>query len=109
MTACPVCHTDVKTTDYYCFNCGKALKEKPKPVTLMAQIPLYIGSVLLPPLGIIWGVRYLRQEGTSSKVVGMIAIGLTVASMVGAVIFTVNIVNTVNEQVNEQVNSLMAL
>lgn len=103
---CPSCHLQVRNTDYFCFNCGKNLHPKPPSTSISSQTSLYIGSLLLPPMGIIWGLRYLRQPDRESKIVGVIAIILTIVILVLLTQFTVNLINTVNEQVNSQLQSL---
>lgn len=53
-------------------------------------------------MGIIWGVRYLRQADTKSKLVGLFTIIITVTEIVWLIQSTVNVVNTVNQQINQQ-------
>ena len=104
---CPVCHqVVVKSTDYFCFNCGKALRPKPLSTSIPSQISLYLKSLFLPPLGIIWGFRYLRQPDRASKIVCLITIILTVVILVWAVQFTVDFINTLNNQINNQLPTL---
>lgn len=99
-TTCPVCHTAVRPTDFFCFNCGKNLK--PKPLTLDKQILLFLGSLFLPPLGIIWGARFLKESDQKSKITGIIAIILTFISLVVTTILLVNTINAVNKELNRQ-------
>ncbi|MCX6704606.1 MAG: hypothetical protein NTZ07_04160, partial [Candidatus Woesebacteria bacterium] len=100
---CPTCHQPVKLTDYFCSNCGKNLRPRPLSTSLVSQISLYIKTLLLPPLGFIWGYRYLRQSGTGSKIVGLITIVITVIEVILLIKFTVNLVNTVNQHVYQQI------
>ena len=106
VVTCPVCHVGVKPTDYFCANCGRELHAKPKSVSLANQLAVYVGSLLLPPLGFVWGWRYLKQEGSESKRVGWVAIVLTVVSLVAATAWTIATINTVNEQVARQMENL---
>lgn len=99
---CPSCHIDVKQSDYFCFNCGKNLKPKPPSTTLMRQLVVYLESIFLPPYGILVGLRYLRQKENKSKVIGVLAIVLTIISIVVFTKVTLDFINTVNSQVNEQ-------
>jgi len=103
---CPSCHIEVRSTDYFCYNCGKNLKPKPLSTSLTQQILIYLGSVFLPPLGLVWGVRYLRQEDNTSKIVGVISIILTLVSLVLLLKFTNDFIKTVNEQVNSQLQEM---
>jgi len=101
-TLCPTCHQSVRLTDYFCSNCGKNLRPRPLSTSLLSQIALYLKTLLLPPLGFIWGYRYLRQPGTNSKIVGLITIAITIIEIVLLVEFAVNLVNTVNQQIYQQ-------
>lgn len=103
---CPACHIAVRPTDYFCFNCGKNLHAAPPGTTLTDQIKLYLGSVFLAPMGIFWGLRYLREESQKSKIVGIVAIALSVVTFIIAVKFTVNTINTLNTQVEKQLQGI---
>lgn len=104
---CPQCHIEVRSTDYFCFNCGKALREKPKPIGIVSQIILYAGCLLLPPLGFWWGYKYLKQDGEKAKMVGIICIVLTALALVALFAVTKNISDTINEQINSTTSTLM--
>src|SRR3989344_8249247 len=105
-TICPQCHTQLKIEDFFCFNCGKNLKAKPLSISIGNQLLLYIGSLLLPPLGLIWGFRYLRQPDRASKTVGMIAVILTVVILTISAVVAIDIFNKINSQVSQQLNNL---
>jgi hypothetical protein len=102
---CAVCHVQVRATDYFCFNCGKNLKPKPLSTSITSQIVIYVESLVLPPYGLILGLRYLRQKDTASKLVGMIAIVLTVIVLVVCTKVTIDLINTVNTQITAQMGS----
>ncbi len=57
-------------------------------------------------MGIVWGMRYLRQPDQKSKIVGFIAMALTVIVILWAVRYTVNLINGVNSQMNTQLQGL---
>lgn len=103
---CPKCHTAVRSTDYFCFNCGNPLQVKPPGVGIMDQVLLYCGSILLPPMGIIWGLRYLRVSDAKSRVIGLVAIALTIIVIVVSVKIAMNIVGAVNAQMGSGFGSL---
>ena len=102
---CLKCHVIVKPTDYFCYNCGNNLKPVPPPISLVGQMTLYIKSTLIPPFGILWAIKYLRQDSGKSKIVGIVAIILTLTSLIISSILFKNFINNVNNQVNEQLNS----
>ena len=105
-TLCPKCHQVIEVAAYFCPNCGQNLKPTPPSTSLGSQLELYLKSLLLPPMGIIWGFRYLRQKGISAKIVGLMAIFLTLAILVIAIKATVDLVNTVNSQINSQMSNM---
>lgn len=103
---CPVCHSVIKISDYYCYNCGKALRVAPKSVSLTSIILYSIASLVLPPMGILWGIRFIRDGQPRSKALGISLIILTIVELIVLTISTIQLVNTVNEQVNVQLQNL---
>ena len=103
-TTCPNCHSEVRPTDYFCFNCGKNLKPAPPVVTIASQVVLYAKSVLLPPLGIWWALPYLKANDQKSKIIGVVAVVLTFLSLLIAFKLTQDFISSLNEQVNEATN-----
>jgi hypothetical protein len=106
--SCPTCHTAVRPTDYFCFNCGKSLHPVPPSTAIEKQILLYIGSFLLPPFGIFWGLPYIRSADTKSKTVGYIVIGVTVLAIILYVRWTVGFINSFSAQMS-QLQSIQGL
>ena len=103
---CPFCHVEVRSTDYFCFNCGKNLKPKPPSTSLTQQIIVYLEGFFLPPYGIIIGIRYLRQKDNTSKIIGIISIILTILSILIFIKVTRDLMNTVDTQVNNQLQQM---
>ena len=79
---CPQCHQPILPEYYFCPNCGKNLKEKEVPVSVWAQVGVYLVSVFLPPLGLWPGIKYVMKPNKQAKLVGWIAIGLTIISTI---------------------------
>ncbi|MFV1917750.1 MAG: hypothetical protein ACC618_04710 [Patescibacteria group bacterium] len=102
---CPACHISVRLSDYYCFNCGENLKPKPPSTSASSQIILYLKSALVPPFGLYWAIRYLKQPDRKPKLVGLVAIAVTLIAFVYLIIITNKFIKTVNEEVNKQLNS----
>ncbi|MEP7167245.1 MAG: zinc ribbon domain-containing protein [Candidatus Woesebacteria bacterium] len=103
---CPQCHQPIKSTDYFCANCGKKIKEVPPATTVMRQALLYLGSIVLPPMGIVWGIKYLKQPDQKSKLIGIVAMVLTVLSFIITTKIALDYVSQINEQVSIQMNQL---
>lgn len=102
---CPACHAEVRPTDYYCYNCGKSLKEKPPSTALSTQVGLYLLSFFLPPFGLLRGLKYLKQPDQASKTIGIMTVVLTIVSIIITAVLVINTMNTVNTQVNEQLQN----
>ena len=103
---CLKCHITVRPTDYFCYNCGNNLRPVPPSISLVDQVALYLKSILIPPFGILWAIKYLKQDSVKSKIVGIVTIILTLTSLIICSILFKNIVNKVNNQVSEQLNTL---
>ena len=106
LLVCPVCHTEVKPTDYFCVNCGNNLKPAPPSTSFLTQVGVYLESIFLPPYGIVLGIRYLRQGASKSKAVGITAIVLTVISLLILIKVTFDLINTINTQVDNQLQDI---
>lgn len=57
-------------------------------------------------MGIIWGLKYLRQSDQTSKIVGSIAIGLTLIILIMLAATSITLINTVNSSVNSQLQNM---
>lgn len=99
---CPNCHQPINPTDYFCPNCGKKIRTPPPSTTLSSQILLYIKTLLLPPFGLYWGFRYLRQPDQKSKLIGLVVIVITIIETIFLIQYTINTINTVNQQIIQQ-------
>lgn len=100
---CVYCKHEVPKEVYFCPNCGKKLKEPPVSKTLLAQIGLYAVSILFPPFGLFPALKYLKQNDQTAKNIGIIAILLTVISIIVGIWLSINIVTQVQTQLNQQV------
>jgi hypothetical protein len=103
--ACPQCHQPVVPADYFCPNCGKKLHSPPLSTTPTALLVLALKTLLLPPFGLYWGYRYLRQSDQTSKIVGLAVIIITIMETVWLIFATIAAVNTAQQQINGLMNS----
>ncbi len=103
---CPQCHATMRAEYYFCYNCGKNLHPAPLSTSVLTQTGIYVGSVILAPMGLIWGLRYLRQSSGKAKMIGLVSVILTVVTLIiMSKLITVYIAR-VNEQVTKQMNGL---
>jgi hypothetical protein len=79
---CPICQYKTQSDWYFCPNCGKELKEKPPVISVFKQIIIYLVSFFLTPLGLGWGLKYIRYKDRKTKIIGMISIILTIVSII---------------------------
>lgn len=100
--ACPSCKATISSTDYFCSNCGKKIKNKPLSTSAGSQTATYLISFFLPPFGLFRGFKYLRQEDGKSKVIGIIACILTIISLTISTSLTLNFANALNQELNTQ-------
>lgn len=103
---CPACHVAIKQSDYFCFNCGKNLHPAPPSLSFGSLTGFSIGSIVLPPMGIIWGFRYIRSQDSKAKIFGFVLIGLTVIELFILTDITVKAYNTINEQIQQQLPNI---
>lgn len=99
---CGNCRTPVAETFFFCPVCGKKVREKPASVSLMAQLAVYAISLFLPPLGLIYTVKYLKQPEAKAKTVGWITLLLTVISIVITLKITMDLLTTIKGTINMQ-------
>ena len=104
MKICPFCSFSLSENFYFCPNCGKKINEPIASVTLGKQIGIYLLSLFLPPLGLFPGIKYLLQKDQKRKMVGVVAIALTILSTVITVWITINLTKTINTQLNQYNN-----
>lgn len=99
---CPYCHFPLISAGHFCPNCGKPISQKPISTSLPKQITIYLVSFFLPPLGLWWGVKYLRQDDEQAKRIGLIAILLTIISIVLTVWASMTFINNLTQSFEEQ-------
>jgi hypothetical protein len=106
IVTCPVCHNKNSSSFYFCPNCGKQLHEKPLSLSFWKQLGIYALSLLLPPLGLWPAVKYLRQKSIAAKLVGVIAIILTIISTVVTLYYFYQIMSQMGKTMNIELNKL---
>jgi len=102
---CPSCHTAVRVTDFYCFNCGTNLHPEKPSTTVTAQIWLYVKSAVLVPFGIFWAIPYLRQSDKKSRIIGWVSIIITVVVVIYLMFATKYIIEKTTGQLNQRIDT----
>ncbi len=98
---CPNCHTEnIPLTDFYCPQCGAQLRIKPASTSTVTEILLYIGSLLLPPLGFWWAFKYFRIPDPRAKRIAVVCVVLTIISLIVSYFLFQGFMTNVNNQIN---------
>lgn len=79
---CPICQFKVQSDWFFCPNCAKELKEKVPEISIGKQILIYLVSFFLTPLGLGWGLKYIKSKDNKIRNIGIISIVLTVVSII---------------------------
>lgn len=104
--SCPKCGYQIQEAYYFCPNCGNKLKNPPLSTTLAKQLYLYLISIILPPVGLFPGIKYLLDRNPTAKIIGIILITLTLLSTVISIKLTMDFVNSQIANTNLQLNQL---
>lgn len=96
----------IATLDYYffCPNCGKKLKEPPFKFSWEKTIAIIVGAILLPPFGLIPGIKYLFKDDLKAQIIGVITIVLTFIITGVLIIYSINLFKQVTntyQQINQ--------
>jgi len=98
---CKHCQKLAPSTSFFCPNCGKKIQDAPYKFSVMTWAGVILESILLPPLGIIPGIRYLKKEETGAKVLGITAIIITIFMTIFTIMFLKSFIETTNRQLND--------
>lgn len=104
-TLCPFCHFKTQNGWFFCPNCGKELKEKILVISVSKQILIYSVSFFLAPLGLGWGLKYVRSTDQKIKTIGIISIVLTILSITLMIIASKNFIDQYAKILNNIVPS----
>jgi hypothetical protein len=102
---CPFCHFSVNDTFYFCPSCGKKIKDPPASTSVSKQISIYLISILLPPLGLWPGVSYLLDKNEKAKMIGLVAIVLTIVSTILTTWYAYGLYTQLTHTLNSQLQT----
>jgi hypothetical protein len=78
---CSSCNAQTISSANFCPNCGKSLRAIPPATSVSKQIIVYLVSFFLAPFGLWYAWKYLKQADRTSKIIGTVAIALTIVSI----------------------------
>lgn len=108
-TTCPFCSSPIDITDIFCPTCGKNLKEQPLSTGIWTQGLLYAVSFLLPPLFILWTIKYLKTKDPKTKKIGYISLGLMIISILLGIWLSIGLSGILTKEVNMQFNQYQTI
>ena len=97
---CKECEHEISDEALACPNCGKPQTNRHPSVSLSAQTTVYSVSLLLPPFGLWYVWKYLKQKDGKSKKIGIAALILTIISMIVMIWITKGLINSFNQALN---------
>ena len=98
--SCHFCQFKTQSGWFFCPNCGKELKEKVLVVSVSKQILIYSVSFFLAPLGLGWGIKYVRSKDKKIRNIGIISIALTILAIILMIGVTMNFINQYSNLIN---------
>ncbi len=109
MGNCKFCKSPVQENFYFCPNCGKKIKEPPFKFSLGKSITIIVVAILIPPFGIIPGVKYFLKDDRRAQFVGLITIAVTIIATGLMLIITSRVLNYYKDAYNQvmQIQSSM--
>lgn len=78
---CANCKSLVLPGFAFCPKCGSSLDGTKSGISVGKQIYVYFMSALLPPSGLVWGIKYVLNPNPKTKIVGWVAIGITIITL----------------------------
>ncbi|MCL4392404.1 zinc-ribbon domain-containing protein [Patescibacteria group bacterium] len=97
---CPHCGAGVTPDAIFCSHCGKPLEEPKLSTSIGKQILIYFVSLFLPPFGLAWTFKYLRQQNKTARTVGLVSLILTIVGIIGTVWITMGLLNNLSSSLN---------
>lgn len=102
---CDFCHVVSSPEFFFCPNCGKELRKKPLSTSVFKQVGLYLFAFFLPPFGLFPGIKYIKQNSQTEKLVGLVMILLTIISTLITVWLTYATIRTAQTLVEKQIQN----
>ncbi len=104
-THCPTCQFLIAKEYNFCPHCGKKFHEPPQSTDLGRQIVVYLVSIFLPPLGLWPGIKYIRQKDQKARLIGIIAISLTLVTTAISLWLSVGMLDEYTKMLDSQMQT----
>ena len=103
---CLRCKFPILETFYFCPNCGKKFKNPPVSTSILSQIKIYLVCILFPPFGLIPAIKYLLDKNKKAKIIGFVALLITVIATAIVISVTKDLFNQLTSLLNGQYNQI---
>ena len=100
LVKCKECGHEISDEALACPNCGFPQRNRHPSMSVSSQLVVYAVSLFLPPFGLWYVWKYLKQKDTKSKVIGIICLILTIISIIFTIRFIQGFINSFNEALN---------
>lgn len=70
----------------------------------MSRVALYAASFLLPPLNLIWTVKYLKTPDPEARKIGIISLVITVVALILGIWISLSLFKNLNRQITGQMD-----
>lgn len=97
--SCLFCGRSIPNDASFCPFCGKMIGSK-LSTSLSKQILIYSISFFLPPFGLSYAWKYLKQPDKKSRNIGLISIALTIISIIISIVLMEQILNSITKNLN---------
>jgi hypothetical protein len=103
---CHGCQRLISINDNFCSVCGQAQKLQEVKISFSNVIVACVVSLFLPPFGLLYVFKYLRQESFQARKVAWLCAGLTLLSS-AFIIYLFNSIMHSATQTFDSLNELM--
>ena len=93
VNTCKFCKSAIQESFYFCPNCGKKIKEPPFKFSLGKSITIIVAAFLIPPFGIIPGIKYFLKDDRRAQFVGLVTIAVTIIATGLFIVVTARVIN----------------
>ena len=112
---CSVCHQPILAQYYFCPNCGVKVdgKELPLDTTAVAQVKIYLLSIIQPMVLFIFytkwhGIKYFKSNDPEAHKIGQVACMILTISTIFTIWFSVLSYNWMIQSIQSSISSSMS-
>lgn len=104
---CHKCNTPINENFFFCPICGVKIKEPPFKFSWTRFTGNVLIAILVPPLGLLPGIKHIKMKERNAKLLGILYILLTIIATIFMIWIIADYVKTLNETIN-QINEIQS-